>query len=305
MWALKYVALIIAWASATFGLWSKPWSTTKDFYVAVIATAITTLGLLVGTALIYVDSQRAVEQNRAQKEQFRQQLDAIDATSDLNSLTIEWRFENVTREILKIFDIWTVIRESYLISDDELSRANQELQQLMTDTLRNKEFIAPLVVAAALGKTKADDLFEGDVEEALRQYAANGDPLEFPSVSYRGPAVTLLFPLNRDLSGVIALGKMEDDAVIQGADVGGNRDIYETNRFLHANYEFRVSATNDNSKVQIAWEYDRPSIQRTINYKPGRSRVTGGLPRSFSFVVVHQTMDRKEYNSTYSMTTAK
>ncbi|MGY3621735.1 hypothetical protein [Bradyrhizobium sp. USDA 10063] len=89
MWALKYLALIIAWASATYGIWSKPRTNAKDLRVAVIATTITTLGLVVGTALVYVDAQRGIEQNRAQKGEFKQQLEAIVATSDLNSFTIE------------------------------------------------------------------------------------------------------------------------------------------------------------------------------------------------------------------------
>ncbi|MGY3621736.1 hypothetical protein [Bradyrhizobium sp. USDA 10063] len=94
---------------------------------------------------------------------------------------------------------------------------------------------------------------------------------------------------------------MEDDAVIPGAGVGGNKDVYEANRFFHANYEFRVDATREKSKVEITWDYGRASIQRAITYKPGHSRVTGALPKNFSFAVVYESMDRKKYQNTYTL----
>ncbi|MHC4476493.1 MAG: hypothetical protein ACYTEL_12655 [Planctomycetota bacterium] len=297
MLSLQIVAVLIAWASATFGIWSSKEINRK---VAWIATLITSLGLVVGIALAVIssiDGKKARAGAVAQQTKLEAQLSKLRLAltgTELTSLEINWVFSDVPQGVMDIFAIGAAIEHAERLSDDEIDRLADRVLTRIRKAWHVASVLRPLVGIISTGETDLYKLFEGDVSDAINAFGPNAPDIQDPdkvwfSVSYKAPTYDIVFPLNMQHSAALVLGRVNDAPL---SDVNENHDGPENLEVLHApsKYDFEAAAQPLENGFVLHWKYDSDALLRN---SVGIEQVTAAFPATFRIISLQ--LESKDY----------
>jgi hypothetical protein len=290
--ALEITVLAIAFAATVFGIWS---ASSRNNKTALIATLIAVAGFTAAVVLNMRKSSDAKQQSTAAEQKRQDEVRKSLAGVSLSNLEIIWSFPEAPEPIRKIIPVSNLVAESNLLSDDERDRMPYEIKSMASAAWHLESGIIPLLTCVVDGREDLDKLYEGEnFDEAIkRRDTDNKKWMEGigTNITYTGPTYELLFPLNVKLDAVLSLGKREDD-VLSSTPAGWQED--DPSLFALTNYAFKAKAELNGKGFQIRWAYGPDSLSRAV-VRPPKVSVTAGLPRRFSFVVVHRKVQRYEY----------
>ncbi|RPD42795.1 hypothetical protein [Chitinophaga barathri] len=304
MLILQLLILVIAWASAIFGIWSKDGINKK---VAWTATVITSFGLVAGSTMAVIESGRKKDaaakatahqevlnerlkglsnESAAQKqraETLLQQLRLALTGTALSTLEIRWEFDSVPGHVLDIFSIGDAMEHAGRLSDDEIDRLDETTLSRLRQAWYIENVLEPMMGILSTGNTDLNKLFSGDVAKAIAAFSGgvpSGNPDDnWFQVSYDGSRFHTVFPLNVQYTSALGLGKTEDDpAWALDEEVEGGLAGY-----LHQklNYGFYAGIQENKTGFVFTWKYDMKSLERA---SMGNKNNTAAFPVQFHFM---------------------
>jgi hypothetical protein len=293
MLVLEIVILFLASAGAIYGIWSGD---RVNKTTATISTVITLCGVgaSVGLSILktFEDAAKAAEAEERRTDELITTL----AATELRELEVVWTLRNVPPPVLKVFDIGEIIDDTYFLRNEDVDRLPRESQAVVAMAEHIDSTLEPLIGMIAAGRTDTTDLFDGeDVETAIARYKTDRDAWVEgvgTSIGYKGPNYDLLFPLNPRSTAFLSLGKVRDDVASQTPNLWQE----DTGLFDRTNFGFSARAERDGSTVKLVWSYSQASLGRATE-RISDAGLTGGLGKAFSFIVVHQDLDRSRYVS--------
>lgn len=291
MLVLEIVILFLASAGAIYGIWSGE---QVNKTTAKISTVITLCGVGASVGLsiwkTFEDADKAVKAEERRTDELITTL----AATELRELEIVWTLQNVPPPVLRVFDIGEIIDDTYFLRNEDVDRLPRESRDVVAMAEHIDSTLEPLIGMIAAGRTDATDLFDGeDVETAIARYTTDRYAWVEgvgTSVGYKGPNYDLLFPLNPRSTAFLSLGKVRDDVASQTPNLWQE----DTGLFGRTNFAFSARAERDGSTVKLVWSYNQASLGRATERVSGAG-LTGGLGKVFSFIVVHQDLDRSRY----------
>jgi hypothetical protein len=292
MLILELVGLVLASLGALYGIWTQ---SNRDNKVAIVATVITAVGLIAVAALAVLKSRESLRESRVAEERRKESVQTAFAGAELTHLRIVWTFDAVPRDVIQMLELGRMIVDTELLRDDEVSRLPQEILRKATAAWHIEASLGPVLHAIESGDAALDSLYKGEpIEEAVARWGDSskwveeiGSPLH-----YVGTLPEVLFPLNPTLNAVLSLGKRADDVVDEEPRLIWQEDY--PSLFEQANYGFEATIEGMGESVNLIWSYDQGSLNRAVE-RPAGAKLTAGLPREFSFVLVKETVDRDEY----------
>jgi hypothetical protein len=209
----------------------------------------------------------------------------------LNHLDIRWVLSNVPEEIGTIFIVGEAMVDTTFLSDDEMSRLPEDITNRIHAGLAIDDMLRPLLHAIASNVPIAS-LYSENVDETLEDFGSerwveNGGS----NVSYLGPNVEVLFPLNMKGTAVLSLGKRIDDEFDEPPS-SFQEDFPKA--YGLTRHAFEATASLSNGSLVFHWSYSEGSIERASERAPG-SKVFAAFPDVFSFSVVDRTLSRWDY----------
>lgn len=286
---LELIGIAVACAASMFGIWSD---SKLDPSTATISSIIAVCGFLVSIiSSIWKErdaGRKAIEAERRRQDDVRSAF----ASAALNDLEIVWSFANVPPEIRKICDAADMISDTNFLRSSDRDRLPQELRSRAQAAWHLENAVAAMLVAVAEGSINLVGLFEGeDIDKAIQRY--RDDRSEWVDdigtyLSYVGPVFELVFPLNMKLNVGISLGNSADDIALKPEDLVWSEDDPEL--FAASNFGFEAEVDDlEERGLRIRWSYGSSSLRRAVK-KTADDVITGGFPRIFSFVIVHQQL---------------
>jgi hypothetical protein len=170
-----------------------------------------------------------------------------------------------------------------------------EIKAMATAAWHLEEGIIPLLTCIVDGRRDLDKLYSGEnFYDAIKRHSTDSSKWVEDigtDIHYTGPNYELLFPLNVSSNCALSLGKREDD-ILSSTPAGWQED--DPSLFALTNYAFKAKAEVDGNGFRIIWTYGADSLSRAV-VRPPEVSITAGLPRRFSFVIVHRRVQRYEY----------
>jgi hypothetical protein len=311
----QFCALVVAWASATYGIWTKE---NIDRRKAWVATSLTSLGFISGVALAviaFVKSEQANLNAQADKNYLRIQLAGLNEKyadqkehaqilfhqlqlaltgTELTSLDIDWKFTGVDQRVLNVFDIKRAIYHSRMYSNDEFSRLSSDTISEMSASWEIEDIVVPLIGIISSGESNLHAMYEGEVDEAIQAFRDGAPEIKDPEEvdfwpKYIGPKYDIIFPINKTQTAALALGKKEDDPRWLKPEITGEYLpglIYDL-----TNYGFRSGASRHDQSFSLHWEYNKNSLKQATR---GDGTVIAAFPVEFTFVALEKKSDDKK-----------
>lgn len=291
MLVLEIVVLLLASIGAIYGIWS---GAQIDKTTATISTIITLCGVGAAIGLSIWKSIDDAHKSVAADEKRTDELITTLAATELRELEIVWTLRDLPPSVLKVFDIGDLIVDTYFLRNEDIDRLPKQNRGLVAAAEHIDATLEPLVGIIASGRTDTTDLFDGeDVETAIKRYKEARDAWVQgigTSIGYKGPNSDLLFPLNPRSTAFLSLGKIADDVV----SMKPNSWQEDTGLFARTNFGFAAQAAREGSGVKLSWTYGKASLSRASE-RVADAELTGGLGKTFSFLIVHKRIDRSRY----------
>jgi hypothetical protein len=308
MW-LSIIGLIVAGASALFGIWSAK---DVEYTKAWIASGLTAAGIAV--SLFAAWHERSSSQSKARLEEQRHeqlvadlkqqrqdainrerttfaQFRALQTSMALNNLEIIWEIPKAPDSLKDAIYLAKSMFDSHVTRDDEYTRmlSQSDLSDVAA-SLAIDNAISPILAALAEGSTDVRKFYSGDIEDAVELYRdlpERYDPLGGPYVD-RSEDIdpVLLLPLNVAMSGILAVGRKADDPRQQ--QYVEDPDSYEaiSNDLLKArSFGFSATVTDRDDALELRFSYDRKSLEQAARLAPGQM-MTIAWPDAFNFIIV-------------------
>lgn len=293
MLVLQLSALLVAWASATFGIWSGD---DVNPCVARLSTIGTTVGLIIGISIAVGEHLRKSEASKiaAQKEvQLNRQIDNLSSMlrlavtgTELQELEVTWSFNNVSSNIDDVFVLSKAIEHEKFLSETEFSRLADDDIRRLQEGWHIENVTYPIISMIGRGTSSIQQSFEGDLNEALaafgREWSDDEDPEDFwYDIRSNSDYYDLVFPIG---SLAISLGKMSDDRVKEF----DSNDPFFQYVFELTNYGFIADCIKSDKDLVFNWKYDKSSLRRILGQQ---NKPMAVLPQEFHFHLVANSND--------------
>lgn len=289
--AIEIIILLLACGSALYGIWTQAEINKKT---AVVSTVLTALGVAFAIVLAAWKFVDGINQGKRDSEKRMNDLRASFAAVELTEIKVVWTFDNVPSEVDDVILLGELMIDTRLLSNEGIDRTPQDVRGQIMSGWYLEDSMFPILSAIGDGQFKPEYYTGEDPEQAFKRYADKETWVEEigSDIAYQGPRYTILFPLNVSLNAAIALGKREDDVMPVEHDLGWHEE-YES-EFNASKFGFDVDVKNAENSFSISWEYPAASIDRAAE-KNTKTRLTGGLPSQFAFLMVYQPLTREDY----------
>jgi hypothetical protein len=289
---LEITVLVLACAGALYGIWAQP---ERKIATATVSTVIMTLGLIAAAGLAAWQSIESDRRAMAAEHRHQDLIAANLASSDLTGLRIVWSFDAVPPEVLLAFPAGDMIVDSELLGNEDIDRMGGDPRGRAIGVWFLVNTFHPLVASIDAGRLNVEEWYGNDLAAEIRRFEAGGDGWITDCGShilYGGPTQEVIFPLNLQLNAALSLGKRADDPEFPEPTQPWHEDIPYL--YDQANYGFKTRAERHGSGFTLCWEYSDESLARAV-VRSSVTKITAGLPRSFSFAIVHQEVSREGY----------
>lgn len=204
------------------------------------------------------------------------------STLSLNSLDLEWKFSKVPPWADDLIDRAEEATLNTMDSIENSSSDDPRQYKAIENSLHIEYALNPAIEALARGKENIDDLFSPNFRNSSR------------------PQLEVLLPLASDFSAALSLGKRKDDPnepayklLIESLEEK-QRCFYKAIK-EKTRHRFVAHVGIQESAFVMNWEYPLGSLRNAIARTDPSQSLSGLLPRKFSLIVIHSSMEKRHY----------